>query len=721
MQLSCKKGIRLKTTNIIALSLVTATLLSANDTIQLSDITITSATKTEKKIDGVAASVEVITQVDIEKMGAESLKDVLEETAGLNIQYGTFPNASSKSKSSINIRGLGAKGTLFLLDGRRLGGEVSNPYDLDRITATQIEKIEIVKGPMSTLYGADATGGIINIITKKPTSGKPQIDLGIRYGQNGDGDDKNKNINLSIRGKEGKLGYSFYANKTDTTPYTQKENADIWVKTPTGKAKPSSHPVGFVRANGLQDSYLNEEVTYREDSDIVTYGGRLEYDFSDIVSAGFDINYFKEERAGRYVSYFHPASFNNGAIKLPVYNIPVNTKDDNKRLDTAIDFTINPTDNLIVNLRAYRSDYTKLNTITTPYWNELGYSSQEASAQNNLRGNSEKTSLETSLSYFLNDTHIITAGAENRKEERESTIFTQSSELTTKSATYKALYLQDEWKIDESLNTIFGVRYDSISNNDSKTTFKIGAIKNFSQELNTRFNIAQGYRAPDTKDLYIFKNTANGRLRGAATVDASLGKTAYDLKPESTLTYEIGINGTVNTTKYDLSFFYNDIEDLISEINTGSYYTYINVPNAKTYGMELSINQEITNKLVAYFNWNELRTENEQSDKDLEFNPKRVVSLRLDYEISKDLNTSINTKYTGEQYYIETVNRGAPTQSMIESTTNSYTTLDWNINYNYNKFLTISGGINNLTDETIDDILGSSSGRYYFTNLKVSF
>lgn len=709
---------------LIALSIVTATLLNANDTIKLSDITISSATKTEKKIDGVAASVEVITQADIERMGAESLKDVLKNTPGLTIQYGTFPNASSKSKSSINIRGLGAKGTLFLLDGRRLGGEVSNPYDLDRIPAGQIEKIEIVKGPMSTLYGADATGGIINIITKKPTSGKPQIDLGIRYGQNKDGDNKNKNINLAVKGKEAKLSYSFYINKTDTTPYTQKENADIWVKTPppaNGKAKPSTHPAGFVRTNGLQDSYLNEEVTYKEDSDIITYGTRLEYDFNDMVSAGLDINYFKEERSGQYIGYFHPANFNNGAAKLPVYNIPVNTKDDNKRLDTAVDFKINVSDDLIINLRAYRSDYKKRNTTTAKYWEAMGYNSEDASSVNGLRGNAEVTTLETSLNYFLNNEHLITAGAEKRKEERDTTIFSQSNNLTSKSVDYKALYIQDEWMIDESLNTIFGLRYDSISNNNSKTTFKVGAIKNFSKEFNARFNIAQGYRAPDMKELYIFKNTANGMLRGADTIDTALGKTVYDLKPESTLTYEIGINGQVDSTKYDFAVFYNDIEDLIDEVNTGAYYTYQNIPNAKTYGLELNLAQEITKNFSANFNWSELRTKNQDTNKELEFNPKRVISLNLAYEINKDLNSSITTKYTAEQYYLETINRGAPTQITVDSYTNSSTTLDWNINYNYNKFVTLMGGINNLTDETIDNILGSSSGRYYFAKVNISF
>jgi MOSC domain-containing protein YiiM len=212
---------------ICVLSLVCASIIMANETVVLEEIvTISTATKTQKKIEGVAASVEVISEKEIQKMGAESLKDILNHTSGINVQYGTFPSASSKSKSSISLRGMGAKGTLFLIDGRRVGGEVANPYDLDRIPASQIEKIEIVKGPMSTLYGADATGGVINIITKKPKAGDTKVDLGVRYGQNSHGDDQNKNANLSIRGKEKALGYSFYVNQTSTTPYTQREVAD---------------------------------------------------------------------------------------------------------------------------------------------------------------------------------------------------------------------------------------------------------------------------------------------------------------------------------------------------------------------------------------------------------------------------------------------------------------------------------------------------------------
>jgi outer membrane receptor for ferrienterochelin and colicins len=687
----------------------------ANETVVLEEIvTISTATKTQKKIEGVAASVEVISEKEIQKMGAESLKDILNHTSGINVQYGTFPSASSKSKSSISLRGMGAKGTLFLIDGRRVGGEVANPYDLDRIPASQIEKIEIVKGPMSTLYGADATGGVINIITKKPKVGDTKVDLGVRYGQNSHGDDQNKNANLSIRGKEKALGYSLYVNQTSTTPYTQREVADVYAKQGAAKVKPSAHVNPSISGN-LKDSY-SEDVTYREKSDVLTYGGRVEYDFIDTITAGLELNAFKEEREGTYIGYFHPTS-----VSIPAYNVPVNSKDDNKRLDIATDVKIKATDELNLFFRAYRSYYEKRNKTTAKNWADMGYVSEEASAQNGMDANVDVRSLEGLANYLLNEEHLLTLGVETRTEDREATVFAQANTLSSKSVDYNAIYLQDEWMIDESLNLILGARYDDISNADSKATFKLGAVKNFSKEFNARFNIAQGYRAPDIRELYIFKNTANGAQRGADVVDAALGKTAYDLQPESTLTYEVGFGGSVEGVRYDLALFYNDIEDLISEVNKGTYYTFENIKSAKTYGAELSFAYDFSDKLGGSFSWNEMKSKNDESSQELEFNPRRVISAKLDYQILANLDTSVGVKYIGKQYFKETINRGTPSEAIVDSKTDAYTTLDWTLSYEYAKNFTLYGGVNNITDEKIDDILGSSSGRYFFAGAKVSF
>lgn len=697
----------------LCLSLVTASFLMANERTVLNEITtISTATKSEKSIDGVSASVIVIDENDIATLGAESLKDIINQTPGLNVQYGTFPSASSASKGSLVLRGMGAKGTLLLIDGRRLSGEVANPYDLDRIPASQIERIEIVKGPMSTLYGADATGGVVNIITKKPRN-EPQMDVGVRYGANGDGDDENKNANIAIRGKYEKLGYSFYVNETHTTPYTQKENGNVYAKAGVNLVKPSAHPNPGISGN-LPNSYDNVEVSYRDESEVSTQGGRLTYDISDDIVAGIEFNHFTEKRDGTYLSYFHPTAYT-----IPAFNVPVNSKDENERLDIGTDLKIKVTDTLSVMLRAYNSSYEKRSTITAKYWADMGYTSEAASSQNGMDANVDTTTYEASANYLIHPDHLLTFGVERRFEEREASVFTLANTMTTKKVDYSAGYLQDEWQATKDLSITLGGRFDEISNADSKATFKIGAVNRFDEALHVRANFAQGYRTPDIRELYIYKNTATGSQRGASVIDASVGKTtAYDLKPEFTNSYELGASGKVGVGKYDLAFFYNDIEDRISEVNTGNYYTFLNIPKAKTYGMEASWVQPLFEKMDLGLSWTELRSKNKESGKDLEFTPERTLGARLDYAFSKQLSSYVGVNYIGEQYYLKTLNRGTPTQSLVDATANDYVSVNWGVNYAINKTVTVYGGINNLTNEGVDDVLGSSSGRYFFVGAK---
>jgi len=231
--------------------------------------------------------------------------NIVSRTPGLTRQYGTFPSASSKSKSSISIRGMGATGTLLLVDGERIDGEVKNPYDLDRIPASMIERIEIVKGPMSTLYGADAVGGVVNIITKQPTKGF-QGSFGVKTGTNSHGKGKNHDIDLNIRGSKNKLKYSFYVGNSISRPYTQSEIAHVFVPSPTGKKPPSQHP--DARFHTAKDTYKTN-ATYREKANVFNAGTKLEYELSDTLSAGVTFSYMDEERWGVYNGFAHPSCF----------------------------------------------------------------------------------------------------------------------------------------------------------------------------------------------------------------------------------------------------------------------------------------------------------------------------------------------------------------------------------------------------------------------------
>lgn len=697
----------------LIISAVLASVLLADNTLELEKITI--ATKNQKSIDGVAATVEVLTQEEIEAIGAESLKDIMERAQGLNVMYGTFPNASSKSKASITIRGMSPNGTLILLDGRRLAGEVQNPYDLDRIPASMIERIEIVKGPMSSLYGADAVGGVINIITKKP-SDKLKIDTGARYGANGDGDADNLNLNLSIQDKIDKFAYSAYATLTTTKPYTQKESENVWVPVPGNKVAPSAHPNPNINSN-IQNSY-EQDVTYREESEVYTIGSRISYDFSSDFTLGFDMNYFTEEREGAYIGYYHPSAYMNGANPIPLFNVPVNSNDKNNRLDLSIDALYKATDTLEFRAKVYDSNYKKRNKTTAREYTAMGYASEEASAQNGMDADVDVKVAELSALYMASNDHLVTIGGEYRDETRDSSVFSQANTMTTKEVDYRSIYAQDEWQISEKLSAILGARHDSISNADSKATFRLGGMYEFDKMASLRANFAQGYRVPDIREMYIFKQTPAGLQVGAEGM-------GYDLKPESTNSYEVGLGGRNTVMSYDLVFFYNDVKDMIAQ-TLGSYngnaaYTFQNVANANTKGAELSLKYKINSNLESSFYWTELRTQNEATKKELEFQPERTLTLGFDYQFTHTLKGGIFAKYIGEQHYTDVLNIGAPNESRTETTADAFTTLDLRGEYKLNKTFNIYGGINNIADEKVEDVLGSNVGRYYFVGARAQF
>jgi len=584
---------------------------------------------------------------------------------------------------------------------------------------------------MSSLYGADAVGGVINIITKQATSDTRKINLGLRYGQNKDGDGANKNISLDLKSKIKKFKYSIYINKNTTDSYTQKQNANVLVKAPKTlnpsngnktyqKVKPSMlqtptkpdgsalpnnantapllNAINYLKGN-LSDSYNNQDVSYREDSDVLSYGARVDYAISDATTIGFEVNAFDEQRDGMYVGYFHPSKF-----KMPVYNIPVNSKDENNRLDVGIDLNTNINEDLTLKIKAYKSFYEKRNTTTAKYWKDMGYANEGESASNGMDADVDIRSYEALINYFLNEQHLLTAGIEKRDEKRDSTVFDISPNMSTKKVNYKAAYIQDEYEISNTLNAIIGVRYDEISNADNKTTFRLGIVKNINKAINIRMNYAQAYRTPDIREMYINKDTPNGKQRGAEVM-------GYDLKPELTNSYEIGLNGRINGYRYNSAIFLNEIDDRIQDnvVKAGGIKTFENIKKAQTKGYEISVKKDISKNLLLGFNCTRLFTEDKTTNKDLVFVPKRVVSLNFDYNVNKQVNLGLNAKHIGEQ------------KTSTYTTTNKINTLDLSARYNINKNNEVYLGIDNINDEKIDDVLGSSVGRYYYLGYRASF
>ena len=751
---------------------------SAAQSVNLDTITVTTATKTPKNIEGVSASVIVVDEKKIEKLGASSLGDVLKRTPGLTVQYGTFPSASSKSKSSVSLRGMSANGTLFLINGKRLSGEVKNPYDLDRIPASMIERIEVVKGPMSSLYGADAVGGVINIIMKKPKEGFEGT-VGAKYGSNIDGDGENYGTNINVRGKKNKLSYSFNADALWSTPYTQREKADTRIggqklksnalpslpgylikgnhsphykegkNPPTRIDSPTQKDIdvatssfqNFINSASKIPLSYDTDVTYREEADVFNFGTRLEYEFNDAVTAGMDFDYMKEERWGVYNGFFHPLGFKPpiGHKKNPIvghkgdgtpislleakkkilgpcpsWNVPVNSHDENERRTIGGDVRYLVNDDLSLKLNIYNSYYEKRNTTTMKEWKDFGYPNEAKSAASGMSADVDITSYEFISNYVLNEQHLLTFGAEYRDEVRDSTVFDNTPGFSRREVDYQALYFQDEFEFSDTLNFVFGGRYDAISNADNKATLRVGAVKNISKALNLRFNFAQGYRAPDIREMYIFKQTPSGLQKGAETL-------GYNLKPEFTNSYEVGLSGNNKGFDYTATLFYNQIDDQIEQVKRGEgpgYWTFENVSEAETFGLETTLGYGLDNGAYISFAWNELQTENKDTGEDLKFNPERTLALSADMPVMKNWTAGVSATYIGEQQYTKKTPQGRKT-----ATTDAYTLVDLTSSYKFgggDKY-EVYGGVNNVFDQEVEDILGSNVGTYVYMGIRANF
>lgn len=260
----------------------------AVEQVQTRDVVVT-ASRTEQLVKEAPAAVEVITREDLDKMGAENLAQALQLAIGIDV------SENGMVGNSVAIRGAKDNQTLIMVDGMRIRTEntdqTANNYELQRVNMADVERIEIVRGATSSLYGADAMGGVINIITKTPDKASQSVFA----------DYTTKQADAGFRvatGQLGKWASSFSYKRSDvhhvdvngsSTQYGTKDYFNVKTK----------YKIDDKKSLSFFLDYLNEDLDL--DSDFTSY---------DHDRTKFGLSYDGKDKKGKYQLRVNYSIFN---------------------------------------------------------------------------------------------------------------------------------------------------------------------------------------------------------------------------------------------------------------------------------------------------------------------------------------------------------------------------------------------------------------------------
>lgn len=505
------------------------------------DEVVVTATRNERKISNVAVPVTLITQPVIQRAGSLRLRDILQEQTGLFITSGFG--------SGVQLQGLNPDYTLILLDGEPLIGRTAGILDLNRITVGNIRKIEIVRGPSSSLYGSEALAGVINIITDKSYDRKASASL--RYGTY-----KTADGNLSMSGRMGGLGTSFFLNMYRTDGYSirpfsvERSRLPVWRITPQLKL---NYAFGSKTSLTLQARYNQENI---QNEITVSNNGQV------IASKGKEVN--KDLNVAPFLVHQFNARM-RATVRLYATRFTGNQ-------------SLNSTNG---------SNY-------DDYFRQSFYRAEQQ----------WDYTPSTSWSFVMGGGYIL--------EEANSSRY--DSKFLKKDNEVSYGFAQTEWKPSGSISFIGGVRYDANKRYSSAFSPKLAFRYSVSERFRLQASVGRGFKAPDFRQLYLnFTNTAAGGYSVYGALEAqriiSLQQQSgliqeltpafqqlKELRPEFSTGYNAGFTWQPNQLfQWQANFFRNDITDLIESrqvairVDMSQIFSYINVKNAYTQGVETSV------------------------------------------------------------------------------------------------------------------------------------
>ena len=507
-----------------------------NDTINNTklDEVIVTATKTLRQLSTLPLPVKLISNQEITKSSSSRLSDILDDQPGIFI----IPDFGGGN--GIQIQGLDSQYTLLLIDGSPIIGRQSGTLDLDRISIGNIEQIEIIKGSSSSLYGTDAIGGVVNLITSR-TNDSISADVSYKTSTFNTND-----FSVNI-GKISNKGHNLnlYFNSFNSDGYNL--NDDPILKT----VEPYESYTGFLRHNFKKNkwSFFSSSRIYNENQDF------------KLDKNSYGRNVINESSINSSINFQ-----NNESHKLVFENYYTNYKNDEE-----FDLNQNLIEESFFDQSLIKSELRsifkndKKNTLTLG----IGFNNESLKRNNFYK---DKVA-QNSINYFI---------------QYEGFIFKNTNYV------FGARYDQyDEYESEFSPR--FAIRTQINDNISSKISIGKGFKTPDFRQLYFNFsNSSSGYSVIGfnaAKEIISNLQDLGQIANLIITQDQFDGK----LKPETSVSYNLGFNiKTNNNIVFDFNFFRNQIKNLIdykiiaTKTNGQSIFSYYNLNKVYTQGIEFN-------------------------------------------------------------------------------------------------------------------------------------
>ena len=539
---------------------------------------VVTGTGTQHLLKDAPVQTEVISHRQLQQYAGKSIEDIL---SGLSA---SFDFGESDMGSRMQMNGLGNSYILVLIDGRRLHGDNGGENDLSLIDPNNIEKIEIVKGASSALYGSDAIAGVINIITRKHREQGLMLENTSRVGSYGD-----------IRQHNGiALNYGKFSSYTNF----QLQHSDGWQNTSEEALSQTEYHITDSRnktVNRHTNWQLAEHLTYQLTPKIELYADGSIY----------------------WKRIYRPCGKHPG-VDVKTYDMQYN----NASISAGGKWKLNETDVITLDAdwkrHAYKYVYTDT-TLTDGYvngrfTNYFPYFPGDKELQSDQR----LTQISLKGVFALPYEQMLSAGFDYRYDWLEAPMRVKGGKATDNT---QAIYVQDEWALLNPLYLTAGLRLTRNEGFGTRLTPKLSAMLKLG-ELRLRATWSQGYKTPTPKELhYQYIRNMNG-------VYLYLGNT--DLKAQTSNYFGVSAEYTLGHLTMTLSGYYNKVDnmialvtiptseapgDLIVQYDPMRVRQYQNMEDAKTYGIDFTARYQ-TKHFTAGGSYSYLDTKAHQYDSD---------------------------------------------------------------------------------------------------------